>query len=360
MISANKGEWSELYVLFKLLGDKLVHAGDGELRRLEAFYPVIKIIREELDRHLEYSIRNDVVIVAEDHSEIARIDCSEFLAESQALFPKIQEGGRGDGAFEIPSVSAFLHKIHCRKVKARSQDKSDIHIVIHDHHTGQDPNLGFSIKSEAGASPSLLNASGATRFVFEICGNPMNDDVASETNSISSRGKTMDRAEALFRKGFHLRFHSIPNSTFRGNLCMIDSRLPEIVGWMLKDSYIARTLDISQAVDRMRSSNPLHYDLSEGHDYYGHKIKSMLTSIALGMLPAAPWDGRYDATGGYIVVKEDGDVVCFHLYDKNMLEDYLFNNTRFETPSTSRYDFGHVYEKEGKFFFDLVLQIRFK
>ena len=28
--TANKGEWSEIYVLFKLLGEKKVFAGDGD------------------------------------------------------------------------------------------------------------------------------------------------------------------------------------------------------------------------------------------------------------------------------------------------------------------------------------------
>ena len=56
MITANKGEWSELYVLFKLLGEKKVHAGDGNLNKLEAYYPVLKVLRDELERHLEYSV----------------------------------------------------------------------------------------------------------------------------------------------------------------------------------------------------------------------------------------------------------------------------------------------------------------
>ena len=32
--AANKGEWSEIYVLFKLLGEKRVYAGDGELNKI--------------------------------------------------------------------------------------------------------------------------------------------------------------------------------------------------------------------------------------------------------------------------------------------------------------------------------------
>ena len=84
-----------------------------------------------------------------------------------------------------------------------------------------------------------------------------------------------------------------------------------------------------------------------------------MVATALGMLPSKAWSGRYEATGGYLVVKSDGDVICFHLYDRNLLEDYLFNNTKFETPSKSRYNMGEVYRNGDKYYFNLVLQIRF-
>lgn len=359
MITANKGEWSELYILFKLLGEKKVHAGDGDLNKLDAYYPVLKVLRDELQRHLEYSLDSDIVIVTEDEEEIARIASSDFLDESQQLFEKIQEGGKGAGAFEIPSINAFLNKIHCEKVKAKSLDKADIHIVIHDYHTGMEPNLGFSVKSEVGAAPTLLNASDTTRFVFEVKGDCVDSSFADAINTIDSHGKTMDRVKAIYAGGGRLELANVPNATFRCNLRMVDSCLPTILGWMLQDSYHVKDLSIKHAADRITKANPLGYIMDEGHDFYGYKVKSLMVAIALGMLPASPWDGRYDATGGYIVVKDDGDVVCFHIYDRNMLEDYLFKNTKFETPSTTRHKFGIVYEKDGKYYFDLVMQIRF-
>ena len=35
MLTGNKGEWSEIYALFKLLGDKQLFAGDAELNKVE-------------------------------------------------------------------------------------------------------------------------------------------------------------------------------------------------------------------------------------------------------------------------------------------------------------------------------------
>lgn len=80
---------------------------------------------------------------------------------------------------------------------------------------------------------------------------------------------------------------------------------------------------------------------------------------ALGMTPATPWDGLLQVHGGYIIVREDGEIVCYHIYNQDAFRDYLFLNTRLETPSTTRYDFGKVYEQNGRCYLKLNLQIRF-
>ncbi len=92
---------------------------------------------------------------------------------------------------------------------------------------------------------------------------------------------------------------------------------------------------------------------------YEYKVKQFLLAFALGMTAAKPWQGKFNANGGYIVVKEDGDVVCYHFFDRNDLEDYLFYNTKFDTPSTSRHHFGSIYEENGELFLKLNLQVRF-
>lgn len=358
-ISANKGEWSELYVLFKILAEKKIYAGDGELNKLDVFYPVLKVLRDELERHLEYTIDKDIVIVTETGNEVSRVDTASFLEQSKILFSSIQAGNIGNGAFEIPAIDAFLNKIHCRKIKAKSQDKADINIVIHDYHTGMTPNLGFSIKSEAGASPTLLNASGATKFIFEIDSPSFTDGMMDEVNAVSGNRKIQDRIDLITQKGVDLKFSKIESSVFENNLRMIDSCMPKLISWMLTDCYKNGDMNIRRAVERISEANPLKYDFSDGHDFYGYKVKTLMVCIALGMLPATPWNGRYDATGGYIVVKNDGDVVCFHIYDRNLLEDYLLNNTKFDTPSATRHKIGEVYKEDGKYYFKLGLQIRF-
>jgi type II restriction enzyme len=79
MITGNKGEWSEIYALFKLLGDKKLFAGDEHLNIVEElFYPIIKIIRNESGGNFEYEINGDLVIISGGKEEL-RIPVKTFI-----------------------------------------------------------------------------------------------------------------------------------------------------------------------------------------------------------------------------------------------------------------------------------------
>lgn len=80
--------------------------------------------------------------------------------------------------------------------------------------------------------------------------------------------------------------------------------------------------------------------------------------MPLGMMPSKVWDGQMNATGGYQVVKEDGDMLCYTIYNRNDFENYLFENTRLDTSISTRHGYGKIYEEDGQFYFNLKLQIR--
>ena len=93
---------------------------------------------------------------------------------------------------------------------------------------------------------------------------------------------------------------------------------------------------------------------------YTYKFKKFLCSCALGMKPAKPWDGLDEANGGYIIVKADGEILAYHIYNRNFFEQYLLDNTILERASTSRHDYMSLYEENGEMFIKLNLQIRFR
>ena len=90
MITGNKGEWSEIYSLFKLLGDKNLFAGDVNLNKVEElFYPIIKIIRIENGGNFEYAIEGNLVIISGGIEEL-RIPVKTFLTKSAELLTEIK------------------------------------------------------------------------------------------------------------------------------------------------------------------------------------------------------------------------------------------------------------------------------
>ena len=140
---------------------------------------------------------------------------------------------------------------------------------------------------------------------------------------------------------------------------MIDSSLPSIIAETLLLFFTTTYSKTSDLISEISRRNPLRYDLGSKHPFYSYKMKHFLTDVALGMMPSKVWSGELDATGGYLIVKESGDILCYHIYNRNEFEEYLFENTKFETASSTRHEFGKIFEDGGNMYFKLNLQIRF-
>jgi hypothetical protein len=353
----NKGEWSEVYTFLKLLADGRLYAADSNLNQISTiYYPILQILREEPTGQLTFSRDSKIEIIDQNGIKQFELTIEEFKCKSVELLENIRSSSTS--TFEVPDILNFMHSINITKLKAESQEKKDITIVVHDIFTGHDPILGFSIKSKLGGASTLVNASGATNFIFEI--KPLlNDTLIEDINAINSKSKIRDRLSAIESNHSELLFNSLQSDHYKRNLTMIDSKFPQIIGEMLKLFFKGQGSKISELTNSINSINPCSYDLVNHHPYYEYKIKNFLTDSALGMTPMSIWSGHYDANGGYIIVKENGDLVCYHIYNRNEFQDYLFNNTKLETPSSSRHGFGIIYKNNGKQFFNLNLQIRF-
>ena len=358
----NKGEWSELYAFIKLLKEGRIYAADQNANRIPNQYlPIIRISRKEQDNCPIDYFTGDVIRLFQNGKLIAEFSPDEFTENIIRLFNTIFAGSPGEGAFEIPSIQPFMNELKVTKVKASSTEKVDMEMQIHDIHTGFSPEVGFSIKSDVGSAPTLLNPGRNTRFRYKIKG--ISDDDMQVINSIDkkvTREYMKERMEKLFNVAELVSFDCVLDKTYEDNLILIDSNLPQMYGEMILQHYkhISEGIyDCTSLLDLVSNENPLKY---RRNDIYFIKFKKMITAAALGMTPGKVWDGREAATGGYIIIKRDGDVLCYHLYNRNFFEDYLLNNTRLDRPSASRYDYGYVYDINGEKFIDLNVQIRFK
>ena len=320
----------------------------------ELFYPIVMILqRENIARN------QDVVFQTLGNEDIMRIPAFDFLKESEWLFKSINEH---KGEFILPYIETFVRNICTHSSKVKSSDKTDIRIILHDRRTKINSEMGFSIKSQLGGDSTLLNASKATNFNFKVIGVDFSDDEIAAINSINpKRNKVIERVNAIKKKGASLVFDKVDNSTFRNNLVMLDGDLPAIIANLLLEQLNTGVSTLKELAERITETNPLKYDIEQTSPFYAYKIKHLLTSAALGMMPATAWSGRFDANGGYLVVKKDGEILCYHFYDRNRFEDYLFSNAYLERSSTTRHEYATIVkEADGTLSFKLNFQVRLK
>jgi len=351
----NKGEWSEAYVFLKLLGDGELFAADAKLEKISGlYYPIVKIIRDE--GKIEYVRKDDFVTVTRSGTEIAKKPVSEFETKALELLQKINS--ETDTTFESNDTENFMKSIGCDEVKSDSSSKRDITLMLHDIETGIETKVGFSIKSRLGSPSTLLNAGRSTNFTFEVAGNTDPHEIEL-INEIDSHSKIKDRICQMKSKGMDLEFVEMQSRSFQSNLQLVDGDLPRIVAFILLYYYSGEATSMTDLVSLLQKKNPCEYDMNGNRPYYGYKIKHLLTDMALGMVPESIWNGQFDASGGYIVVKENGDVVCYHIYNYNEFQDYILQNTKLETASSSKHDFGVIKVDGRRVTLDLNLQIRF-
>ncbi|MDR2089145.1 MAG: HpaII family restriction endonuclease [Clostridiales Family XIII bacterium] len=356
-IKGNKGEWSEVYALLRLLADGKLFAADERPGRISnMFFPILKILREEVaGSKYEYhpDPKTAEVRVYLNDDEILKVPMRDFDSEATRLFNDINNRASSRGSFELPQSEAFIKRICVNKLKAPSSDKADISIQVHDVSTSYEHIVGFSIKSELGMPPTLLNAGKTTNFIFAVKG--LDPKQIKPINAIDTDSKIKDRMRAIAANGSKLQFRSLENQTFNDNLVMIDSQMPVVVSQMLIGYYSETANDCAKLADYVTQIDPL----SCSAEFYRHKVKELLCAIALGLKPATQWDGTDEATGGYIIVKTDGDVLAYHIYNRDAFRGYLLNNTKFETGSSTRHGFGVLYREGGEIRIKLNLQIRF-
>ena len=378
---ANKGEWSELYALYKLLSEQNLYPinidnKNGQRLRM----PILSILRHtEQYLKAEYKIEEDgqVVINANGHN-IIQIAKSDFYDIAPKLFEAIKKGapnedGTSDSSFELPEFDEFRKKTCCPNIKYHSKnlgngekDKSDLYIVIHDFVTGQTPIQGFSIKSEIGKPPTLLNATNLTNFKYKLSENLPEEMVAQINSMVNKRGQAdiKGRVRAILEQQVSLEFSTInPNAkgdyVFLENLMLVDSMLPQIVSNLLVLSYSEDTRILSSLTDKLSEINPLGFPMKTNKKQYEAKVRRFVSDITLGMVPSAPWEAAHQAYG-LLVVNTKGEIDCYHIIYRKSLEDYLYENLKFETASASRYGFGKIETgSDGCQYFTLNLQLRF-
>ena len=369
----NKGEWAEFYVMLKLLGEGKLYAADNKLKKkLDSYLDVLKIIRQEYETQvLEYIVNRDnsSVIVKPQGAEtvLATIPMAEFEECATALFQGIKHA-KGMSVSAPDSVCEFAKVIYVGKPKAPAVKalkkqfggKNDIFIEVRDGQTAIVSVMGFSIKSKFGHNPTLFNAGSSSQYLFRLSG--CDDMIMKEFNGITD-GKGRRAWGGCVQ---YLRSHRIGTEFARAqypvygeNLYLVRESMAQILAWCVYDRLLTGEPEhrVKETVERMATANPL--GVGNPDIYYEKAIKDFLMAGFTGMTAGSKWDGREQVNGGYIVVMDDGDVICYHSNDRESFRDYLYRNTYFEYVSTDKYNWGYIVKIDGEYYLPLNISVRF-
>lgn len=378
-LSGNKGEWSEMYVFLRLLDTGKLNVADDELNAIpNEFYRILEIIRKETLTSNNYIRGIDTVSIYVCNDETGEEEnftypLNVFAEKADHLLQLIKETkGR---SFQLPPIASFLKELRVTSIKDVGHNR-DITIKIEDFHTGMPQTLGFSIKSFLGSDSTLFNAGSGTNFIYEVVlpeGETINcEEFNKHTYPIS--GRLAARLKSLINDyNASIEFRGVQSRCLVQNLEAIDGHMPFILSQLLLISAIYGNTSLKKCTELLTKLNPLGFNTQTHGNIYEYKVKRFLQDCAQGMTPETPWLGIYDATGGQIIVKENGDLVCYHIYELNRFRDFLFNSTKFERPSTSEdennpghprpnaskhFYYGWLSEEDGHYFIKINLQVR--
>ena len=368
-LTGNVGEFSEPYVVAKLLVDGQVPVINSMGEKSGAFISIRGVKRIERNREVVYIQRenqdyscmvNDAELPPNGYSTLHDLSVS-LLSEIKSI-DKEPERKVTKQTFYCPSAEALISALSFSALKAKSDEKSDITLRIADSFSVNGVReAGFTIKSRLGSAPSLANA-GATVFKYNVTCQTLStlDDPAIADLT----GKALIR-KLIALPGFKYDFLGVANEVYGQNLRMIDSLFAPMVAAALFHSYHVVGGHFSEIIEDDRFVVKLNEicGFHENLRFFVHKFKDFLKQSALGMQPKTPWNGSNEVTGGALIVQPDGQVVCLCTDKDTDFRDYLFDNCRFETPSSGVGDnklCALRKDAAGNYWIHLSLQIRFK
>lgn len=348
----NKGEWSEIYTILYLLANPRVKIVDSNLNIINDKTFEVQEITLKSKSNISYKIEDDNIFRVENNNKQCKFSRFEIQTEVKRFLNDIETQAPHRGSFELPERMIFLNRfIGNSNFKAKATSKSDFTIKMFNKLKNHLVDLDYSVKSSLGSPATILNSSKHTNFKYRI--DNFSDKLMNEVNRIDSRSKLIDRIKAIKSNGGIISFVSILSSAFLHNLTMIKDSLPTELANALLWSYEYNVKDLKDAYGKANyNTDTLNEHLT---------LISFLNGISFGFVPSKIWNGKFEIDGGLFIVCENGDVVLLDLVEHSKeVERYLINNTRLDSPSSTRYHMVEIYKEDNNYFFTLNLQLRYK
>lgn len=377
----NRGEWAELYVFYYLLGEGQIGVSDSIDAKPEAKLNITRIYRDNKSYEIgptSVSIRG----IANNWNGPS-IERKRFQRASQAIMKTIQSTNGAQGAFEMEKdIYIFMAESYVDTISApnvQSDDlptvpggKVDIVMQIEDPHTSQIFDAGYSIKYKGAASPTLFNTSQASKITYLITkdGRPLSDTEQASLNLIidsGQRGRIQNMVKKALESGCQLTIVDDSNfllegqSIFKRNLDLISSDMYQVLGEYVLAYYSTGINNISQLKDILVDNGSVFAEnrtRDQKDRLYSVRMKDFLIASFAGLTASREWDGTATVNGGLITVNNEGNFSVFPTNNLERFRNYLFSNSKFDTPSSTRHGTSKIFQKDGSTYLNLNFQIR--
>ena len=343
-VQRNKGELSEIYALCKVIYQKIISYGDINANLTDDTINVLKIHLK--DSTLE--LPNSNIVVQHKNGETAIFNVSDLI-KADDLQQIVSDILGGKQTFSSPTLEHKIELLGLDKTKGTSFEKADILLAFLDNGYQFD-NQGSSIKSFLGSAPTLLNASSATNFIYKI--DNLDSSHIDVINSIDGKSKIIDRLKMIQSLGGQFTFKKCENSTYENTLRKVDSKMPEILAEALLSYFCRETTKALSDYPNKKISDKAKAD------QITCRLKDFVKSTILDIFPTVEWDGDLSANS-VLLVNQSGELLFYHTNKDSVLKDFFYQQTFFDTPSSTRHRFGSVYQEDNELHIKLNLQLRF-
>jgi type II restriction enzyme len=348
ILTANKGEWSELYVLARLLTEESIEVATmPSSKGSSGYFQIFEIIdRSNENLEVRYTFDNDYISIGKEGHLPKRVSRDQLKSETELFLSELISSNLGS-SFQLRSGENLMNTLNRNRISASSSTSSDLHLSLIDKRNENIIGVkGYSIKSEIGNRATLFNASSSTNFIYKIIG-------TGDLKPFSKVSSVKKNLQELYTFGHTLEFLHLNSQVLQKNLELIDSDLPQILAELLLiyyNSNLTKLTDIGSLAFESKGAEGIRRQLA---------FKKFLGAASMGLKAGSPWSGYPVDFGGLILVKKHGSIV-FYLYENlSLFENYLYENLRFETPSATRHKFGQIKMSNRINQIALNLQIRY-
>lgn len=359
MLTATRREWNELYVFFSLLAQGEVALGNEEGASSERVLPIARVTRREHDGERRYTIENTDIHIEGEQINV-KIPREDFGTVAALILDALKQD-RNEEVEAPEGVEGFLDVLNIYDMEARTDDRTDFHIIFHDDTF---PPVGFRIYSRLCGMDPLLDGGRTANLKFEQTGVRFSQPAVNKINYTEDPENPNEVARRMLSiegLGGVLKYSDVADKIFRSNLSMIDLHFPRVLAEMARVMHLDNITRVDELIAIIEEKNPLKIkeELIRKHLYYRHKMKEFLLALALGMRPAKLYNGTESAVAGFMMVDAQGKLLCYRKTEREVFAGFLFNHTRLEKGNPEQDKYGYLERENRLYYLKLNLKIGF-